>query len=40
MKRVDDMTSRLPYLYREGALLGGVLAQPAVQLEIAVEDAL
>jgi len=40
MKRVDDMTSRLPYLYREGALLGGVLAQPAEQLEIAVEDAL
>jgi hypothetical protein len=40
MKRVDDMTSRLPYLYREGALLAGVLAQPAEQLEIAVEDAL
>src|SRR5215471_14902584 len=40
MKRVDDMTSRLPFLYREGALLAGVLAQPAEQLEIAVEDAL
>jgi len=40
MKRVDDMTSRLPYLYREGPLLAGVLSQPAEQLEIAVEDAL
>jgi len=40
MKRVDDMTARLPFLYREGALLAGVLAQPAEQLEIAVEDAL
>ncbi len=40
MKRVDDMTARLPYLYREGPLLAGVLSQPAEQLEIAVEDAL
>jgi len=40
MKRVDDMTSRLHYLYREGALLAGILSQPAEQLEIAVEDAL
>jgi hypothetical protein len=40
MKRVDDMTLRLPYLYREGALVAGVLAQPAEQLEIAVEDGL
>jgi hypothetical protein len=40
MKRVADMTSRLPYLYREGPLMAGVLAQPAEQIEIAVEDAL
>jgi hypothetical protein len=40
MKRVNDMTARLPYLYREGQLLTGVLSQPAEQLEIAVEDAL
>jgi hypothetical protein len=40
MKRVDDMTSRLPLLYREGTLVQGILSQPAEQLEIAVEDAL
>ena len=40
MKRVDDMTSRLPLLYREGPLVQGILSQPAEQVEIAVEDAL
>jgi hypothetical protein len=40
MKRVDDMTSRLPLLYREGTLVQGILSQPAEQVEIAIEDAL
>ncbi len=40
MKRIDDMASRLPLLYREGPLVTGLLSQPAQQIEIAVEDAL
>ena len=40
MKRVDDMTSRIPLLYREGAVVQGMLSQPAQQIEIANEDAL
>jgi hypothetical protein len=40
MKRVADMTLRLPFLYREGPLVEGILSQPAEQIEIAVEDAL
>lgn len=40
MKRVDDMTSRIPLLYREGSVVEGILSQPALQVEIAGEDAL
>jgi hypothetical protein len=45
MKRVDDMSRRLPQLYRDGELLrgsrttGGVLEVPAVQIETADEIA-
>jgi len=45
MKRVDDMASRLPQLYRDGELLrgtrtsGGVLEVPAVQIETVDEIA-
>ncbi|MDY0187116.1 MAG: hypothetical protein RBR16_04250 [Syntrophus sp. (in: bacteria)] len=34
MAHIDDMTGRMPQLYRDGELLRGVLMQPAIQLEI------
>jgi hypothetical protein len=39
MKRADDMAARLPALYREGEMVGKVLTQPAVQVEIIDEYA-
>ena len=40
MARVDDMLRRLPQLYRDGELVRDILELPALQLEIAGEDAL
>jgi len=34
MAHLDDMTGRMPQLYRDGEILRGVLTQPAIQLEI------
>lgn len=34
MAHIDDMTGRLPQLYRDGEILRGILQQPAVQLEV------
>lgn len=39
MKRVDDMASRLPHLYREGELIGKLLSQAGVQVELIDEYA-
>ncbi len=40
MKRAREMAGRLPPLYREGALVTGLLEQAAGQIEIAADDAL
>lgn len=40
MTRLSAMIERLPALYRDGELVGGVLAQPAQQLEIVDEEML
>ena len=34
MKRVDDMSARLPPLYREGERVRQILDQPGVQIEV------
>lgn len=34
MSHLSEMIGRLPQLYRDGELIGGILAQPAQQLEI------
>jgi hypothetical protein len=39
MKRVDDMTARLPALYREGEMVREFLGQPGVQIELLEEYA-
>jgi hypothetical protein len=40
MGLTENMLSRLPYLYRDGELVAGMLAQTGVQLEILAEEAL